>query len=239
MPIASAIPSIIGVGQSLYGARQQRRAASQASQAQVQAGQQAIDEQRRMYEQIQGNMSPYTQAGAANLAQMQALNAGDFSSFHESPDYQFALSEGIKGLDRSAAARGRLYSGGYGEDLTRFGQGLATQNYGNYYDRLARLAGMGQQSASDLSRYGAAMAGGVGDILLGQGQARASAYQQRGDTNTQLGQALGGYVGDIFGQYYQPRPYGGGAPWTGQALPGQTIPNQGGWVPGNSWRRGP
>ncbi|UZB05543.1 hypothetical protein OM948_08840 [Xanthomonas citri pv. fuscans] len=100
------------------------------------------------------NMQPYLNAGTGALNQLAQLNAGNYSSFQESPDYQFALQQGIQGLDRSAAARGSLYSGGQQADLMQFGQGLASQQYNNYYNKLASLAGMGQSAASALAGVG-------------------------------------------------------------------------------------
>ncbi len=100
------------------------------------------------------NMQPYLNAGTGALNQLAQLNSGNYSSFQESPDYQFTLQQGLQGLDRSAAARGSLYSGGQQADLMQFGQGLASQEYGNYYNRLASLAGMGQSAASALAGVG-------------------------------------------------------------------------------------
>ncbi|WDI91922.1 hypothetical protein [Xanthomonas campestris] len=100
------------------------------------------------------NMQPYLNAGTSALNQLSQLNSGNYQSFQESPDYQFTLQQGIQGLDRSAAARGSLYSGGQQADLMRYGQGLASQEYGNYYNRLASLAGQGQSAASALAGVG-------------------------------------------------------------------------------------
>lgn len=65
---------------------------------------------------------------------------GGGRGFQTSPGYQFALEEGQKALERSRAAKGILNTGGTGRELTRYGQGMANQEYGNYlnqlYDRL-------------------------------------------------------------------------------------------------------
>ncbi len=100
------------------------------------------------------NMQPYLNAGTGALNQLAQLNSGNYSSFQESPDYQFTLQQGTQALDRSAAARGSLYSGGQQADLMQYGQGLASQQYNNYYNKLASLAGMGQSAASALAGVG-------------------------------------------------------------------------------------
>src|SRR5690606_41523664 len=71
-----------------------------------------------------------------------------FRSFHESPVYIFTRDQGIKALDRSGAARGTQFSGGQLAELARFSGGIANQAYGDYYNRSAQLAGMGQNASS-------------------------------------------------------------------------------------------
>ena len=51
------------------------------------------------------------------------------------PGYQFRLQEGQKALERSASRRGALNTGGTLKDVSAFGQGLASQEYGNAYGR--------------------------------------------------------------------------------------------------------
>lgn len=150
---------------------------NKAAGAQKDASKKAIEEQRRQFDLTRSDQMPWLQAGQGALSNLQKLNSGDFSAFTQSPDYQFALDEGFKAMDRSAASRGRLYSGGYGQDLTKYGQGLATQNYGNYYNRLAGMAGVGQTTASNLGQLGQNMANSIGNQYNQIGAARASAYQ--------------------------------------------------------------
>ena len=134
---------------------------------------------------------PYYQVGADALAQIQRLNAGDFSSFQQSPDYQFALDQGNQALLRGAASRGALNAGGTDVDLLKFGQGLASQQYGTYYDRLAKLAGFGQSAAQGLG-------GSASNAALGIGQAGANqSIQQANAYSNALGQ-----LANIGGQYY-------------------------------------
>src|SRR5262245_11872946 len=48
---------------------------------------------------------------------------------------QFRLDEGLKARERSAAARGTLLTGGLQKALERFSQGLASEEYGNDFNR--------------------------------------------------------------------------------------------------------
>lgn len=151
--------------------------AKKSSDAQAKAGKQSIAEQKRQFDLSRADQMPWLQAGTSALGQQQALLSGDYSKFYDSPDYQFALDQGMKGLDRSAAARGRLYSGGYGQDLTKYAQGMATQNYNNFYDKLAGLSRTGSNTATNLGQLGQNYANAYGNAQTQIGNARASAYQ--------------------------------------------------------------
>ena len=62
---------------------------------------------------------PYVETGNASSLALRNLIA-DPSSVRNLPVYAFDQEEGIKALDRSAAARGRLESGRTSKDLLRF-----------------------------------------------------------------------------------------------------------------------
>jgi hypothetical protein len=134
-----------------------------------------------------------------------AANAPDYSAFFNSPDYQFALQQGQQGVDRDAAARGALYSGGHTADVLKFGQGLASQQFNNYTNRLASLAGVGQTAANELGAYGQNTANSIGNLMTNAGNARASSFLQQGRIAGQTAGALGNAFNQFLG-YYQNRP---------------------------------
>jgi hypothetical protein len=103
------------------------------------------------------------------------------SGFKTDPGYQFALQEGMKGIDRRAAAGGKYASGGTLKDLMRYGQGMANQQYGDYWNRLAGMSGVGQTTGSQLGQLGAQTAGNIGNNMMAAGNARASGYQGQND----------------------------------------------------------
>jgi hypothetical protein len=75
------------------------------------------------------------------------------------PGYQFRLSEGLKALDRQAAARGGLISGSALKASQRYGQDMASQEYGQAYARALTQYGAGVDRANtmygrDLTGYG-------------------------------------------------------------------------------------
>ena len=123
------------------------------------------------------------------------------------PGYQFRLSEGMKGLERSAAARGGLLSGGTLKGIQRYGQDMASTEYQNAFNRYQAertgtlnpyqsLAGVGQSTANTLGTMGMNYANQVGELYQGGANARASGYM--GQAN-----AISGAIGNISNQYYQ------------------------------------
>lgn len=123
----------------------------------------------------------------------------DFSMFYQTPDYLVARDEGIQGLDRGAAARGRLYSGGADADRMRFSSNLGSQAFGNFQNNLFRLAGIGGQANSQLNQLGQNTAGQVGQQFNNIGQARASGYTAQGNAFGNAWNGIGSAIGDYWG----------------------------------------
>lgn len=164
------------------------------------------------------NMQPYMDAGTNALTQMQQLNAGNYSSFKESPDYQWTQQQGLQGLDRSAAARGGLYSGGQQADLLNYSQGLASQQYNGYYNKLANLAGMGQSASSALAGVGNTYANATAD----------NAYANAANSNALTG-LLAGTTSNLLSNYGTTRTssYGGNTNQLSSLYGGQRTTGQG------------
>lgn len=162
-----AIPAAVGLGSSLLGASASRRAASAAAGA----ADRATEAQQAMYDQTRTDLAPFREAGAGALPTLvQQVGTG----FQESPGYRFAFDEGVRAVDSAAAARGMLGSGARLRALTQYGQGVANQEYGNWYARLAGLAGMGQNAAAQTGSAGANAASGIGQAQIAGGQAQAA-----------------------------------------------------------------
>jgi hypothetical protein len=107
----------------------------------------------------------------------------------------------MKALERSAAARGGLLSGGTLKGIQRFGQDLASQEYGNAFNRyqieraarlnpLQSLMGSGQSAANTLTSAAGQFGQNQAANTYNAAQARASGYV--GQAN-----ALGGALGSI------------------------------------------
>jgi hypothetical protein len=135
--------------------------------------------QKQQYAEQVARAQPWLTSGKNALAR---IDAGEFAQpekfsftadqFQADPGYAFRLSEGLKSLERSAAARGGLLSGGTGKALQRFGQEMGSQEYTNAYNRaltgynadvarsdtgynrLAGMAGVGQATSGQLNQVG-------------------------------------------------------------------------------------
>lgn len=145
-----------------------------------------------------------------NQQQTQSANtpAGpDLSVFFESPDYQFNLAEGQKAIDRSLAARGRTLSGAGVREGVRYASGMASNEMGNFYNRLANIAGLGQTATGSTAAAGANAANNISQNHLFAGQSRANGYMNTAQginnavqgtiQNVMLARYLGGTSGGL------------------------------------------
>jgi hypothetical protein len=228
MPWSFIIPAAV----SLFTGSQNRSAASQASDAASQASDRAQGLQYQMFQEQKALQEPFRQAGINALAKMQDQYGNMPAAFTgqvdlgQDPGYAFRLSEGQKALDRSAAARGGLISGGAMKAAQRFGQDMGSQEYQNAYNRaltgynanvareatgynrLAAMSGVGQTSANTLTGAAGSYGTNVGNAMINQGINAGNA----GMAGTR---AMTSAYGDIANLYGRTNPsfsnlYGGG-----------------------------
>jgi hypothetical protein len=76
-----------------------------------------------------------------------AAQAG-FDAFRNSTGYNFRLNEGQRAITNNQAVRGMLNSGATLKGLTRFGQGVASEEFGNYLNTLLGQQSLGANAAS-------------------------------------------------------------------------------------------
>ena len=89
-----------------------------------------------------------------NFGQVPGFNAPRFSAptfaqAQQDPGYQFRLDAGSQALNRSAAARGVLRTGGTLKDITEYGQNFGAQEYKSVFDRAMQAYGTKYQAAKD------------------------------------------------------------------------------------------
>jgi hypothetical protein len=102
------------------------------------------------------------------------LNQNALNAFYQSPDYQFALKGGAEALNNSLAAKGGALGGNAIKAQSDYSSGLATQNLGNYLNRLSGMAGQGVQAAGGIASPNTTGANNAGNDIMGAGTAQAA-----------------------------------------------------------------
>jgi len=165
-------------------------AAGNAADVQAGAANRAADLQYKQYQENVARQKPFYDVGVNALPEL--VKASKYTpfgmqQFQQDPGYAFRLKEGQQALDRQAAARGGLISGGALKAAQRYGQEMGSQEYTNAFNRyqlerqarlnpLQSLAGVGQTTANTLGTSGQQMASNVGEAQQNAAAARASGY---------------------------------------------------------------
>jgi len=205
---AIAASAVVGAGASIAASKSASSAAKKSSQVASDTAASDRELQWDMYKQQRedfdkyygkgrddlgagynlatGTLQPYTQYGGAatgRLAALSGLNGGNEQAFAlaQDPGYQFRMNQGVAALDRSAAGRGLLLSGAQTKALNDYGQGMASSELSNAYNRVAGIADAGRGAAGNL----ATLQSGRGTALanLATGQATQNAGLMTNTTN--------------------------------------------------------
>jgi hypothetical protein len=201
--MASLVGGLISAGASLLGGAMSSNAAENAAETQANAANRSADLEYKMFKENQAAQKPFLEAGYKGQNRLMDLlglsgNAGaagygsaaktfSMADFEQDPGYAFRMEEGLKALDRTAASRGGMLSGAALRGATRYGQGLASEEYQNAYNRyntnranilnpLQSLAGQGQTTANTLGTAGQNYATNAGNAYMNAGNAAASGY---------------------------------------------------------------
>jgi hypothetical protein len=159
----------------------------------------------------------------------QTFTAPTGLTMENDPGYQARLALGTDAIQRSAAARGGVLTGGTAKALDQFGQDYGSNEYNNVYqralnsydtnfnayntnqanqyNRLASLAGVGQQTAQQLGNQGQAASNNVSSDLLNTANNMGQDYQNAGAANASGyyngAQAWNGAIGGGLGSLSQ------------------------------------
>lgn len=226
--------ALIGAGGAIVGGLVSSSAARSAAQTQAQAAEQGTAAQERMFERQVALQEPWRQAGINALAKLQAASEYTpfgMQQFQADPGYAFRLAEGQKALERQAAARGGLISGGALKAAQRYGQEMGSQEYMNAFNRyqaerqarlgpLQSLAGVGQTATQTLTGAAAQMGQNISQGLQSAAAARASGYVGSANALTNaIGTGLNFYQGQQYLNLLGNRPS-----YTAPAYPSYEAP---------------
>jgi hypothetical protein len=222
MPWSFIIPAAV----SLFGASQNRQAASQASDTANAASGRAIDLQKEMFDKQLALSKPYREAGVTGQNRLMDLlglskNTGatgygkyaqDFgmADYQADPGYAFRLSEGMKQLGHQAAGRGGAISGQTMKGIQDYAQNAASNEYQNAFNRyqtnrtnqlapLGSLMTSGQNAAAGAGAQAGTYGANVGNMYQQQGVNQGNALLAGNQATTSS-------YGDIARLYGQMNP---------------------------------
>jgi hypothetical protein len=179
-------------GGSIVGGYLGGKGAQKAAETQAAATRDAIAQQRAMFDIQNEQQRPYREAGYSALSDIAGMRdyltkqfgPEDFQAGID-PSYNFRLAQGNLATTNLRNQAGGLVSGNTLQGLTDYGQGAASQEYGNVFNRfntqrtgiyntLASIAGLGQKSQEQTSNLAQNVAGNIGQATIGGGNAIAA-----------------------------------------------------------------
>ena len=174
--------STFGLVKDITGSEAAGEALTDAANAQAQASQAGIEEQRRQFDVTQGNLQPFQEAGVGALTQQEALlglsgqeaQQTALSGLEESAGQRFLRDRQQKALLRNASAIGGLGGGNVRTALQQQAVGFAQQDIENQFGRLGQLAGQGQSAVNVGAQLGANTATNIAGLQSDLGAAQAS-----------------------------------------------------------------
>lgn len=163
--------------------------------------------EKEMYDQSRADVMPWLDTGKQGLSKLSMLlgigdngaGTNEYGSlndpftqdqFQESPNYQFNLDQGEQAINRANAAGGRYSSPSTIQDLLKYSQGLASNEFSNAfnmdaqnkdrtYNMLAGISGSGQNAAGQTAAIGQNYANAVTDLNSQASQINLSAQADK------------------------------------------------------------
>lgn len=165
------VTSTVGIFGAIEGYLAARKGRDEAMKSNTQAKDAALAEEEKFYTPYEG----FNTDALASLKDLLGYNGADkqaaaMDALKNSEAYKFRLGQGQQAIERSAAARGGLFSGKTGAALQEYGQGMASQEYANEYNR--RLG---------LTQFGADLAG---NHYRRRGDIQSNFYQNQGNIDS-------------------------------------------------------
>lgn len=184
MAAASAVVAGAAVAGSVYSARQSSKAAGKAADAQSEASEAGISEQRRQYDKMVELLSPYVTAGTGALsAQQKLLGLGGpgeqkaaIREIEQSDYFKSTAQQGENAILQNSSATGGLRGGNTQGALAQFRPQLLNQLVQQQYQNLGGITSLGQNSAAQTGNAGMQSANNIGGLLAQSGAAQAGGY---------------------------------------------------------------
>ena len=177
------------IDQNLLGGAE-RDAAEKAAAEQERAGKEAMSIQERTSEQIRADLAPFREGGAAALPLLSGAINDPSSRVLNNPFFQTMAADQEQRLLASAAARGKVGSGGTGDDLQRnlllLGNQFAQQDITNLQNLTNTGSNAAAQTGSFLQQGATAQGGILGNIANANAAATVAGANAEADARNNL-----------------------------------------------------
>jgi len=214
------ITGIVVAGSQLIGGAIQSRSAGRAADAQSEAAERGIEEQRRQFEAVQeilrpyvqagttaiGGLQPYAAAGAPALEQQQALiglrgpaaQQAAIAAIEQGAGFQAQVRQGEEAILQGASATGGLRGGNVQAALGQFRPQMLEREIALQYGRLGGLTNLGQTTTQNIAQLGQSSAAGTASAGLQTGARIAGLEGQIGSAQAGGELASGRALSGVF-----------------------------------------
>lgn len=165
-------------------------AEDKAAKEQSESAERAIAEQRRSSEQARSDLSPFRAVGEKILNPL-------FDFVSQGSETNFERTQGFDQIQQSAAARGKLVSGGTLKGLTEFNAGVNERFRGNRFNELFQLANLGQSSAAGQANISVRTGENISSALIGQGDNNAAGIIGAANNTRGTLKDIGSFLGTL------------------------------------------
>jgi hypothetical protein len=222
---------VLNIGSAIGGGLIQKNAVTQAQRAQERALNRAEGATTGAYNEAKGYQQPYYDVGTQGMRSLASMvNQGAFDvnpyqyqmqqapneqfNFQADPGYAWRMQQGTNAINSNAAAAGNQLSGATLKALAKYGQNMASQEYGNAFDRFNQNRNFaqgqyqfgtttGMQNAlnqynaanqqanqrydrfGNIAGYGQQAASNLGNLATGYGQNMSGLATDRGNVQAQ------------------------------------------------------
>lgn len=180
MVIAAGIGAVGAIGGGLIASG----GAKSAAKSSAAAADRASAVQQQIYGENKATLAPYVQAGLPATDNINALLGlgGDqaaagkaFDAYRRSTGYDFRVNEGMRALNANYAGARTLRSGAGIKGALNYGQGMASQEFGNYLNAIGTQQGVGLNAAGAQAGVATNYANSLGNIYQQNGANQANA----------------------------------------------------------------
>lgn len=204
--IATAVVGSAVIG-GVMSSKAQKSAAKTASNAQIQASEMGVEEQRRQFDAVQKLLKPYADAGLSGLTGQQdllgingtAAQQAAINNINNSSEMQTYLQQGENAILQNASATGGLRGGNTQAALAQFRPQLLNQLINQRYQNLAGMTALGQNAAAGTGNAGMQTASNISNLYQQTGAAQAGAALAQGQASANMWNGVSSTIGTLGG----------------------------------------